>query len=58
MIVVSTQKNSELEEKVNSNDRMTLYIKDADKLEDLRAYALEKATGDRILFVEPNDLFD
>ncbi len=55
LIVVSTQKNSELEEKVNSNDRMTLYIKDADKLEDLRAYALEKATGDRILFVEPND---
>ena len=55
LIVVSIQKNSELKEKVNSNDRMTLYIKDADKLEDLRAYALSKASGDKILFIEPND---
>lgn len=55
LIVVSTRKNSELEEKANNNDLMTLYIKDVDKLEDLRAYALNKADGDRILFVEPND---
>ncbi|AOO73098.1 glycosyltransferase [Ligilactobacillus salivarius] len=55
LIVVSTQKNSELEEKANNSDLMTLYIKDVDKLEDLRAYALNKADGDRILFVEPND---
>ena len=55
LIVVSTQKNSELEEKANNNDLMTLYIKDVDKLEDLRAYALNKADGDRVLFVEPND---
>lgn len=55
LIVVSANKNTELEEKANSNDRMTLYIKDADKLEDLRAYALSKASGDKILFVEPND---
>lgn len=55
LIVVSTNRNTELEEKANNNDRMTLYIKDADKLEDLRAYALSKASGDKILFVEPND---
>ena len=55
LIVVSTQKNSELEEKANNSDLMTLYIKDVDKLEDLRAYALNKADGDRVLFVEPND---
>ena len=55
LIVVSTQKNSELEEKANNTDLMTLYIKDVDKLEDLRAYALNKADGDRVLFVEPND---
>ena len=55
LIVVSANNNTELEEKANSNDRMTLYIKDADKLEDLRAYALSKASGDKILFVEPND---
>ena len=55
MIVVSTQKNSELEEKANNNDLMTLYVKDVDKLENLRAYALNKADGDRVLFVEPND---
>ena len=34
---------------------MTLYIKDVDKLEDLRAYALNKVNGDRVLFIEPND---
>ena len=55
LIVVSTQKNSELEEKANNNDLMTLYVKDVDKLENLRAYALNKADGDRVLFVEPND---
>ena len=55
LIVVSVNKNTELEEKVNSNDRMTLYIKDTDKLEDLRAYALSKASGNKILFIEPND---
>ena len=55
LIVVSANKNTELEEKVNSNDRMTLYIKDTDKLEDLRAYALSKASGNKILFIEPND---
>lgn len=55
LIVVSANKNTELEEKVNNNDLMTVYIKDADKLEDLRAYALSKASGDKILFVEPND---
>ncbi|MDW3023794.1 glycosyltransferase [Ligilactobacillus salivarius] len=55
LIVVSTQKNSELEGKANNTDLMTLYIKDVDKLEDLRAYALNKADGDRVLFVEPND---
>ena len=42
LIVVSANKNIELEEKANNNDRMRLYIKDADKLEDLRAYALRK----------------
>ena len=55
LIVVSTQKNSELEEKANNNDLMTLYVRDVDKLEELRAYALNKADGDRVLFVEPND---
>ena len=55
LIVVSTQKNSELEEKANNNDLMTLYVKDVDKLENLRAYALNKADGDKVLFVEPND---
>ena len=55
LIVVSTQKNSELEEKANNNDLMTLYVKDVDKLENLRAYALNKVDGDRVLFVEPND---
>lgn len=55
LIVVSANKNTELEEKVNNNDLMTVYIKDADKLEDLRAYALSKASGDKILFLEPND---
>lgn len=55
LIVVSTQKNSELEEKANNTDLMTLYIKDVDKLEYLRAYALNKADGDRVLFVETND---
>ena len=34
---------------------MTLYVRDVDKLEELRAYALNKADGDRVLFVEPND---
>ena len=55
LIVISTQKNSELEEKANNNDLMTLYVRDVDKLEELRAYALNKADGDRVLFVEPND---
>ena len=55
LIVVSTQKNSELEGKANNSDFMTLYIKDVDKLENLRTYALNKANGDRVLFVEPND---
>ena len=55
LIVVSTQKNSELEEKANNNDLMTLYVRDVDKLEELRTYALNKADGDRVLFVEPND---
>jgi glycosyltransferase involved in cell wall biosynthesis len=55
LIVVSTQKNLELEEKANNNDLMTLYVRDVDKLEELRAYALNKADGDRVLFVEPND---
>ena len=55
LIVVSTYRNLELEEKANNNDLMTLYVKDVDKLENLRAYALNKADGDRILFVEPND---
>ncbi|MDM8206124.1 glycosyltransferase [Ligilactobacillus salivarius] len=55
LIVVSTYKNLELEEKANNNDLMTLYVRDVDKLEELRAYALNKADGDRVLFVEPND---
>lgn len=55
LIVVSTYRNLELEEKANNNDLMTLYIKDVDKLEELRTYALNKADGDRVLFVEPND---
>lgn len=55
LIVVSTYRNLELEEKANNNDLMTLYVKDVDKLENLRAYALNKADGDRVLFVEPND---
>ena len=55
LIVVSTYRNLELEEKANNNDLMTLYVRDVDKLEDLRAYALNKADGDRVLFVEPND---
>ncbi|UTX36761.1 glycosyltransferase [Ligilactobacillus salivarius] len=55
LIVVSTYRNLELEEKANNNDLMTLYVRDVDKLEELRAYALNKADGDRVLFVEPND---
>ena len=55
LIVVSTYRNLELEEKANNNDLMTLYVKDVDKLENLRAYALNKADGDKVLFVEPND---
>ena len=55
LIVVSTYKNLELEEKANNNDLMTLYVRDVDKLEELRTYALNKADGDRVLFVEPND---
>ena len=55
LIVVSTYRNLKLEEKANNNDLMTLYVKDVDKLENLRAYALNKADGDRVLFVEPND---
>ena len=56
LIVVSTQKNSELEEKANNTDLMTLYIKDVDKLEDLRAYALNKANGN-IFYVKSKYLF-
>ena len=55
LIVVSTYRNLELEEKANNNDLMTLYVRDVDKLEELRTYALNKADGDRVLFVEPND---
>lgn len=55
LIVVSKCRNLELEKKANDNDLMTLYIKKTDKLADLRKYALNKATGDEILFIEPND---